>query len=598
MTLRLRLGACAILTALSSCGGSNEAPNDAPNEGGLANDGGVTDGPDGLDVAFQAGGEAGPTHACSADLRTVLDPAGKPIATCLLDQGCLNGACVGACDAAAGSKSTIGCEYYAHQYAISMTNSDQWWNYGDIRGGCYAAVVVNTWPTPAKLTVSRAGKTFPVDPFARVLATDATGSLKYDPYPTTGLPPNTAAVLFLSYDTRAAGKGSDVPCPAGVTAATTIDSAIHVTGYNDAFNIGSDRPVTAYQVYPWGGAPSAIPSATLLYPSSAWGTNYVAPAISDQYAIGIGVGNDVTYLKPFVTLVASEDTMVTLVAKVDIAGDATNGVAAVPKNTPATYSIGKGQYLQLLQRPNLGGTIVSSTRPVGMFIGSQQFRLPVSGIGDGDNQGQMVPPIRAQGWEYVGASYDLPSATPWQLVGAMDGTTLTYDPAPPLGAPTTINLGDVLEFSSQTEFTVRSQGSDHPFYMAVYKRSDDNNTPSGPDFVNILPPVQYRSQYVFVTDPTYKTTALVFVHAKGAGDVRLDCVGKIDGFKPIGSGAYEVARVVFGKGNTCKNGPHQATSDGAFGITVWGWSFAASYGYPAGGNSFPVNNVIVPPVPR
>ena len=95
-----------------------------------------------------------------------------------------------------------------------------------------------------------------------------------------------------------------------------------------------------------------------------------------------------------------------------------------------------------------------------------------------------------------------------------------------------------------------------------------------------------------------KTTALVFVHAKGAGDVMLDCAGTIGGWKRIGSGTYEVARVVIGKGNTCKNGAHQATSAGKFGITVRGWSFAASYRYRAGGNSVPVNNVVVPPMPR
>lgn len=235
-----------------------------------------------------------------------------------------------------------------------------------------------------------------------------------------------------------------------------------------------------------------------------------------------------------------------------------------------------------------------------MFVGAKLFRLPITGAGDADNQGQMVPPVRAQGREYVGASYDLPSPTAWQVVGAVNGTTLTYDPSPPAGAPTTLQAGDVLEFAAQSEFTVHSQGSDHPFYMAVYKRSDDFGMNDGPDFVNLLPPVQYRSQYVFVTDPTYKTTTLVFVRAKGSGDVTLDCAGTLGDWKPIGSGAFEVTRVVFGKSTAaaCADGAHQAKSSGPFGLTVWGWAFAASYGYPAGGNSIPVNDVVVPAVPR
>ena len=51
-------------------------------------------------------------------------------------------------------------------------------------------------------------------------------------------------------------------------------------------------------------------------------------------------------------------------------------------------------------------------------------------------------------------------------------------------------------------------------------------------------------------------------------------------------------------GNTCKNGAHEAKGVGTFGVNVWGWAFAASYGYPAGGNSLPVNDVVVPPAPR
>ena len=586
MTFVAAIAACSLACSPKNGDDVDPGTTDGTIDGSVAEDGGEDTGGFSLDAPPDV--DLG--NRCLADLQTIVDPSGKIVAKCPPDQGCLNGACVKACDAAAGSKSTIGCDYYAHQYAISISNSDTWWLSGDVRGGCYAAVVVNTWSTPAHLSVTRAGTSFPIAPFARVLGTDSLGNLTYEPYPSTGLPSNAAAVLFLSYDKRGAGKGLDVPCPPGVTAATSIDSAIHVTGYNDAFEIASDRPVNAYQVYPWGGAPSVFPSATLLYPSTAWGTNYVAPAINDAYAVKIGA----EWEKPFVTLVASDDTTVTLLPKVDIVGNATTGVPASPKSVPVSYPIKKGQYLQLLQMPNLGGTVVSSTKPVGMFIGSMLFRLPVSGGGDADNQGQMVPPIRAQGSEYIGASYELPQPTSFQVVGAVKGTTLTYDPGPPPGAPSTINTGDVLEFETQTEFTVRSQDTAHPFYMAVYKRSDDSGSNNGPDFVNLLPPVQFRSHYVFVTDPTYKVTTLVFVRAKGAGDITLDCAGVVKGWKPIGSGAYQVARVVFGTGNTCKDGAHAASGPDRFGITVWGWAFAASYGYPAGGNAAPVNDVVVP----
>ncbi len=59
----------------------------------------------------------------------------------------------------------------------------------------------------------------------------------------------------------------------------------------------------------------------------------------------------------------------------------------------------------------------------------------------------------------------------------------------------------------------------------------------------------------------------------------------------------------FQKQGNCNNGQHVASSDGTFGLTVWGWgsnastgfmSEAVSYAYPAGASVQPVNAVIVP----
>jgi hypothetical protein len=49
---------------------------------------------------------------------------------------------------------------------------------------------------------------------------------------------------------------------------------------------------------------------------------------------------------------------------------------------------------------------------------------------------------------------------------------------------------------------------------------------------------------------------------------------------------------------SCNTSRHEATSAGAFGITVWGTDWWASYGYPAGGNMGAINKVVVPPVPK
>jgi hypothetical protein len=137
------------------------------------------------------------------------------------------------------------------------------------------------------------------------------------------------------------------------------------------------------------------------------------------------------------------------------------------------------------------------------------------------------------------------------------------------------------------------------------------------EFVNVIPPGEYQSSYVFFTDPTYPETDLVVVRVKqnGAfGDVKLDCAGALGGWQPVGtSGSYEYTRFDLVTGNfqptgSCDNGRHSITSNAPFGVTVWGWGSAAtgdmlkgfysqyaSYAYPAGAAVAPINPVVIPP---
>jgi hypothetical protein len=124
------------------------------------------------------------------------------------------------------------------------------------------------------------------------------------------------------------------------------------------------------------------------------------------------------------------------------------------------------------------------------------------------------------------------------------------------------------------------------------------------EFVNVLPPAQWLSTYVFFTDPTYTTTNLVFVRQKtdaGFADIDVDCLGKIGGWQPVGtSGTYEIANADLVRGTpvgTCTSGGrHVASSAGAFGLVVWGLDACSSYAYPAGGYAAPINPVVVPAV--
>jgi hypothetical protein len=121
------------------------------------------------------------------------------------------------------------------------------------------------------------------------------------------------------------------------------------------------------------------------------------------------------------------------------------------------------------------------------------------------------------------------------------------------------------------------------------------------EWVNLLPPYQFLTRYVFFTDPSYGTTNLVVTRVRsdeGFHDVTIECLGTVTGWMPVGNeGKYEVAHVDLLRGGipagNCTTSRQVAHSNGRFGITVWGTDDFASYGYPAGGNVGTINQVRV-----
>jgi hypothetical protein len=502
------------------------------------------------------------------------------------------------CDPARTGATTIGCEFFAYTPDT-------------IAGGnCYAVFVANVWSQPISIDVSIGGS-FDISGFARIPS--GTGqSITYAPLPNGALPSGQVAILFLSGSPDATYS----KCPDGVTPAVSSDSAVHGTGVTAAFSIKTTGPAVAYDIYPYGGGSSAITGSTLLIPRSRWGTNYVAVDPTDSGT-------------SFVALVAGENGAdVTIRPTAAIAGSATAGIAGSPAGTAHTYSLGAGQVLQFSQFDELAGSVIQSTNPVAVFGGSTCMNIAVAAsMGTCDGAHQQIPPISALGHEYVAVRHRNRNVTseapPWRLVGAVDGTTLTYVPAAPAGAPSTLKLGQVADFSAGDPFVVQSQDDQHPFYLAGYMTSCEAYSPAtdcrgDPEFVNVVPPQQYLTSYVFFTDPTYPETHLVVVRAKDSNghfaDVDLDCAGALSGWQPIGS--YEWTRIDLVTGNFegvggCDNGRHEMKSDAPFAVTVWGWGSAAtggpsptpglysqcvSYGYPAGAGLQAITPVVVPPV--
>jgi len=412
--------------------------------------------------------------------------------------------------------------------------------------------------------------------------------------------------LIIAHDSQ----GQGLKCP--FTPAVDAPTGVIGSGFGKAFHVTTDRPVVAYTILPFGGASAQATSASLLLPTSAWDTNYVAiSAFPKAQTFGPAM--------PSIDILAKEDDTVTLLPSVGVVGG--GGIATTPANQPIVYKLKAGQYLQIAQKDELTGAPIQSDKPIGVWGAASCLSVPVD-VPFCDSAHQQIPPVRALGSRYAlvryknrASSMGQDEAPPWRLVGAVDGTTLTWKPSQPAGAPTTLKSGEVAVFDAAGPYEVASQDADHPFYLGQYMTGSEmfGGHEGDPEWVNVVPVDQYLDSYVFFADPTYSETSLVVVRRKSLvtnqfEPVTLDCAGPISGWLPLVDDLeytrVELVTGAFADVGNCSNGRREMKSEAPFGVTVWGWGTLAasthdvSYAYPAGASVQSINQVVVPPTPK
>ncbi|MBX3218440.1 MAG: IgGFc-binding protein [Labilithrix sp.] len=543
---------------------------------------------------------------CSRDLKQVLDGcegAEEVVQQCSADQGCGGEACVDACLAAQAQRGSAGCEF------LTLPPEDA----TGVNGSCFAALIANTWDRAVALTAEYDGA--PLDISGSTYIVDRKGAATSESYtPLEGpLPAGQVAVVLLSDQSPVHDPigGQIVHCPPSTKAALDFDPIRHGTVLTKSFRIAADAPVAAYASYPYGGEIGKYPTATLLFPVSAWEKEYIAVSPFDfPFDFWAQVPNH-----RWLQIVAAEDaTDVTITPNADI--------GATPETAPAyagqaqTYRLARGQVLQIMQpRVNLTGSPISASKPVGLFGGSSATFLAATAA---DVLGQQIPAVAQWGSRYAVVPFrsriqtfdsDFRENVPYTIVGAVDGTVLEYAPSRPNGAPETISAGESVHFFTDQVFVVKSQDKEHPIYAAVYMTGSGYGNGTGqlttgdPDFVNVPPADQFLDRYVFFTDYTYPDTSLTVVRKKVKGGfkpVTLECVGDVTSFLPLDGedGEFEYAWVKLTEGyvertvdgKRCGYGRQEASSEGPFAITVWGTGLASSYGYVAGTGLRPINS--------
>ncbi|AKU95333.1 hypothetical protein AKJ09_01997 [Labilithrix luteola] len=545
---------------------------------------------DGLppDQGFDFTSDAAPEDAgcplrCSLDLGSVVRSCdGTLVEQCPPELACGTTGCVAPCEAMANAQSSLGCEFYAQPPQTTIG-----------AGSCYAAYVINAWHEPITLDLALGDRTLDL---SNSVFRFKTGSAELEAV-SGPIQPNDAVVVFLSDAHRVLNAEGYTACPDGAKPAIEEWTAPMATGMGKSFRITTSGPAAVSTIYPFGGAKSYFPTATLLLPSASWGTQHI---LVEPWQRSLRI--DGSLAVPGVQIVAREDaTEVTIRPVKDI--QPSTGIAGAPAGQSTVYKLGKGEFLQLAQSDEISGSLVTSNKPIATFGEHACMDIPV-GVAACDVEQKQIPAFDQWGQEYAAVRYrgrtSKTESIPYRIVAGIDGTKLSYDPAPPAGAPTTMAAGEVTTFWTDSPFVVRSQDVDHPIYLAAYMTGGGNpglNRSGDPEAVNVVPTGQYMNAYSFYADPTYEETSLVVIRAKSeAGvfeDVTLECAGgPLTDWQPLGTaGKFEYRLVDLIRaggagetfpGGTCTKGLHRMNSKGPFTATIWGWGVTASYAYPGG----------------
>ena len=449
--------------------------------------------------------------------------------------------CLGPCEVADLTRSSVGCVYYA----VDCNND------------------------PAESYDTRV-------PFAVVVSnTDST---------------NTANVVV---QTRSGGTWQTIQtaavAPMSLHEFDLPDRHINYTGINQtgAYRVVADRPVIAYQFQPIDGVNSYTSDASLLLPTGVLDTYY--------YVVGWGAG----YGRPQINIVATQDdTTVTITSSVST--DAGGGVAALSPGTPYTApSLAEGDYLQIQASSSTSftGTYITSNKPIVVFSAHTCANIPAMGCCC-DHLEEQLFGLQTWGNTFVAArmpvrSHGAVEATIWQVFASENDTNVSFLAAPGVtglpASPQTLQQGAVLTLTvsgttaQPGDFVVTA---DKPILVMEYLSSSYNVSGAStaeagdPAMTQMVPVEQFLDSYVVLVPSNWVYDYFILIAPKGA-TINMDgtpvpATGFIDITDGNTPAQWSVTRI------TAPDGIHVLDGDSPFGIVVLGYDAYDSYAYPGG----------------
>ncbi len=466
---------------------------------------------------------------------------------CPENEYCTSGKCTGACFADPKFGSYVGCSYWT----VDLPN----------------------WPDP---TIT---PTNPEDlPHALVISNpnEMDATITWEPPP---------GVTIQSTDnTVKAGESKVFMMPVLNTEGTGVS--------HKGIRFKSSRPILVHQFNPWKAIWSN--DASLLLPESFLGSDYVIlswptdPRGLIQFPIpGMPAMENVNGF--FTVVGVHDDTEVTFQVTGRVA--AGDKVAAMQKGAIQTVTINKGEILNVECEPatlfetcDLTGSTVSAKKPVAVFAGHESAAIanPTNSEASGylDHLEEQMFPLHVLDQSYLAVKSKPRGNDPdlWRIQAAEANVTVTTNPPQPgVNNVTLQKRGDWVEVYSDQSFEIQATGKIQVGQYLIGSEGTTQGT-GDPSLILAVPTQRYRDFYALTIPPGYDTNWVTIIKPVGATVSSAGGPVPASLFQTFGAGGWEYGYLEL------KAGVHKLAGDQPFGLVVYGYNGAMSYGFPGGMN--------------
>lgn len=393
--------------------------------------------------------------------------------------------------------------------------------------------------------------------------------------------------FFLPYELRGFNYHLDIQLDSGQQLERPMKISAHIE---------SDNDVTVYALnQAWFTS-----DAFLVLPTDALGTDYAVMSYTSDFNYSGPVVASSSTPSQFAVVATEDSTVIEIRPTADIFNANRGDVVSVLLNKGESYLV--QVYPRGFTNVDLTGTIISASRPIAVFSGHQRAIVPIenaSDLGSRDCLVEQMTPISTWGrrafvTQLAQSSNELNiGSNLFRVLAAFDSTAVYVDGA--LAA--TINAQEFYEGRITNAVEVVTS---MPTLVAVFKKSssqvNNNFIRIGDPFMMVIPPAeQFMDKYRFISIQAFDYESFnndppqvigniyveqylnVVIQTNRASTVMIDSV-PVDPnlFRTIGASEYSWAQI------SMADGVHEISADTTFGIYLYGYGQANSYGYTGG----------------